>query len=105
MLGQPGGTGIEEGRQMADKRGDFGSRAVGGLAAVVAGFATRKAMTAAWKKITGKEPPEHPEDPEVALAEAVGWAAMMGVAMATARMLATRLATKRLHGSSAEKTD
>jgi hypothetical protein len=97
---------------MADKRGDFGSRAVGGLAAVAAGFATRKAMTLAWKRITGKEPPEHPEDPDVRLAEAVGWAAMMGVAMSTARLLATRVATRRLHGpaveaaeKTAEKTD
>ena len=94
---------------MADKRGDFGSRAVGGLAAVAAGFATRKAMTLAWKRVVGKEPPEHPEDPEVGLAEAVGWAAMMGVAMSTARLLATRVATRRMHPPRAEieaaKTD
>jgi Protein of unknown function (DUF4235) len=90
---------------MADKPGGFGSRAVGGLAAVAAGFATRKALTVAWKRITGKEPPEHPEDPEVRLAEAVGWAAMMGVAMSTARLLATRVATRRIHGSSAKTAD
>lgn len=90
---------------MAKKRGDFGSRAVGGLAAVAAGFATRKVMTLAWKGITGKEPPEHPEDPEVRLAEAVGWAAMMAVAMSTARLLATRVATRRMHSAPAEKTD
>lgn len=80
---------------MADKRGDIGSRAIGGLAAIVAGFATRKLMAVAWKRLMGKEPPEHPEDPQVALAEAVGWAAAMGVAMSTARLLATRVATKR----------
>jgi hypothetical protein len=62
-------------------------------------------MTLAWKRITGREPPEHPEDPEVGLAEAVGWAAMMAVAMSTARLLATRMATRRLHSSPAEKTD
>jgi hypothetical protein len=90
---------------MADKRGNFGSRAVGGVAALAAGFATRKAMTLAWKRITGKEPPEHPEDPEVRLAEAVGWAAMMGVAMATARLLATRMATRRMHSAPAQKAD
>jgi hypothetical protein len=89
---------------MADKPG-IGSRAVGGAAAVAAGFATRKVMTLAWKRITGREPPEHPEDPEVGLAEAVGWAAMMAVAMSTARLLATRMATRRLHSSPAEKTD
>ena len=88
---------------MADKRGDFASRAVGGVAGGVAGFATRKVMSAAWKKITGKEPPTHPEDPEVALAEAVTWAAVMAVAMATARLLATRIATKRLQSSVCDK--
>ena len=80
---------------MADKRGDIGSRLIGGLAAAAAGFATRKVMTAGWRKLTGKEPPEHPEDPQVALAEAIGWAAVMGVAMSTARLLATRVAAKR----------
>jgi hypothetical protein len=90
---------------MADKPGNVGSRAVGGLAAVAAGFATRKAMTLAWKQITGKEPPAHPEDPEVRLAEAVGWAAMMAVAMSTARLLATRVATRRMHGPRAIKAD
>ena len=90
---------------MADKPGNFGSRAVGGAAAVAAGFATRKVMTLAWKRITGKEPPVHPEDPEVRLAEAVGWAAVTAVAMSTARLLATRMATRRMHSSPAEKTD
>jgi hypothetical protein len=90
---------------MADKPGNFGSRAVGGAAAVAAGFATRKVMTLAWKRITGKEPPAHPEDPEVRLAEAVGWAAVTAVAMSTARLLATRMATRRMHSSPAEKTD
>jgi hypothetical protein len=90
---------------MADKRGDFASRAVGGIAGGVAGFVTRKVMSVAWKRITGKEPPTHPEDPEVALGEAVSWAAMMAVAMATARLLATRLATKKLGGSASEKPE
>jgi hypothetical protein len=86
---------------MADKRGDFASRAVGGVAGGLAGVVTRKAMTTVWKKATGKEPPSHPEDPDVALAEAIGWAVVMGVAMSIARLLATRLATKRLQGPAA----
>jgi hypothetical protein len=91
---------------MADKRGDVGSRAVAGIAALGAGFATRKVMRLAWTKITGKEPPEHPEDPEVGWKEAIGWAVVMGVAMSTARLLATRLATRQMQGTSepAEKT-
>jgi hypothetical protein len=90
---------------MADKRGDFASRAVGGLAAVIAGFVTRKVMSMAWKRFTGKEPPAHPEDPEVELLEAVSWAAMMGVAMATARLLATRAATRRMQGPPGEPAE
>lgn len=90
---------------MADKRGDFASRAVGGVAGAVAGLVTRKAITTVWKKVTGKEPPAHPEDPEVALAEAIGWAAVMGLAMAIARLLATRLATKRLVGPPSDKAE
>lgn len=81
---------------MAEKRGDIGSRAVAGIAALGAGFVTRKAVTLAWKKVTGKEPPEHPENPDVGLAEAIGWAVVMGVAMSTARLLATRLAARRM---------
>ena len=88
---------------MADKRGDFASRAVGGVAGGVAGLVTRKAMTTVWKKVTGKEPPSHPEDPEVGLTEAIGWAVVMGVAMSIARLLATRLATKRLAGPASEQ--
>lgn len=90
---------------MADKRGDFATRAVGGVAGAGAGFVTRKAMSVAWKKVTGKEPPTHPEDPEVALAEAVTWAAVMAVAMSTARLIATRLATKRLQSSVCDKPE
>ena len=55
----------------------------------------RKAITFAWKKATGKEPPTNPESPEVHLAEAIGWAVVMGVGMEVARLLATRAAAKR----------
>ena len=49
----------------------------------------------AWKKVTGKEPPEHPEDPQVALREALVWGIVLGAGVHTARMLATRLASGR----------
>ena len=90
---------------MAEKRGDLTSRVVSGVAGGAAGLVTRKAMTAVWKKTTGKEPPTHPEDPQVALIEAIGWAAMMGLAMSIARLLATRLATRRLQGPPRDKTE
>jgi Protein of unknown function (DUF4235) len=90
---------------MAEKSGTFTTRAIGGVAGAGAGFVTKKVMTVAWKRVTGREPPANPEDPEVALGEAVSWAAVMGVAMATARLLAIRLANKRLRNAVCETPD
>jgi hypothetical protein len=80
---------------MADKRMDIGTRVIGGLAAMIAAFVMRKAITTVWVKATGKEPPAHPEDPQVALGEALGWAVITAVGAESARLLATRAATKR----------
>jgi hypothetical protein len=79
---------------MADK-GDIGWRVMAGAAAFAGGWVARKAITAAWKKTTGKEPPANPESPEVELAEALGWAVVLGVGIEVARLLATRAAAKR----------
>ncbi|WP_067458326.1 DUF4235 domain-containing protein [Actinomadura macra] len=79
---------------MADK-GDIGYRVVAGAAAFAGGFVAKKAITLAWKKSTGKEPPTNPESPDVALAEAIGWAVVMGVGMELARLLATRAAARQ----------
>ncbi|MEV5572785.1 DUF4235 domain-containing protein [Spirillospora sp. NPDC052269] len=79
---------------MADK-GDIGWRVLAGAAAFAGGFAAKKAITMAWKKSTGKEPPANPESPEVALTEAVAWAVVMGVGVEVARLLATRAAARQ----------
>ncbi|MEU5882336.1 DUF4235 domain-containing protein [Spirillospora sp. NPDC047279] len=76
---------------MADK-GDIGWRLMAGAAAFAGGWVAKKAITLAWKKSTGKEPPTNPESPDVALKEAIGWAVLMGVGMEVARLLATRAA-------------
>lgn len=81
---------------MSDKRGDGGTKALGALAAFAAAFAARKLITIAWTKITGKEPPSDPQDPQVGIGEALSWAVVMGVAIETARLLASRAATRRL---------
>jgi hypothetical protein len=78
-----------------DKRADIGTRMIGGLAAMGFAFVMRKVITAVWTKATGKEPPAHPEDPQVALSEALGWAVITAVGAETARLLATRAVTKR----------
>jgi Protein of unknown function (DUF4235) len=82
---------------MADRKADIGTKAVSAVAAMVAAFVARKVITIAWTKITGKEPPTHPEDPQVALAEALGWAVLTGVTVEAARLLATRAAVRRTY--------
>jgi hypothetical protein len=86
---------------MAAKRVGGSSRMVIMVAAFVAASIARKAITFGWKRITGKEPPTDPQDPDVALAEALGWAVVMGVGMETARLLATRFTTARIRNASA----
>jgi len=74
-----------------------GNKAVTALVGFGAAFAARKVIQFAWKKITGKEPPE-PEDPQVALAEALVWGLILGAGVSTARMLATRATSRRPAG-------
>jgi hypothetical protein len=91
---------------MADQqRADIGTRVAGGLAALAAAFVTRKLIAAVWTRVTGKEPPVHPEDPQVRLPEALGWAVVTGVGMEAARLLATRAATRRVRTSRAGQPD
>jgi Protein of unknown function (DUF4235) len=77
------------------QRGSAASRAVSALAAAGAAFAVRKLLTVGWKTVTGKEPPDRPEDPEVALSEALIWGVVLGAAVGAARLLATRATTRR----------
>ena len=77
---------------MADK-GSGGNKAVTALVGFAAAFAARKVIQFAWKKITGKEPPDA-EDPQVALAEALAWGIAMAVGVQVVRLLAVRAATR-----------
>jgi Protein of unknown function (DUF4235) len=83
---------------MADKRGSGGNKLISGAVGFVAAFGARKILIFAWKKVTGKEPPEHPEDPQVALGEALSWGILLGVGVQVARMLALRATAKRVSG-------
>jgi hypothetical protein len=83
---------------MADKRAAGGNRMLSAVVGFAAAFGARKMLIFAWKKITGKEPPEHPEDPQVALGEALTWGILLGVGVQLARMLALRAATRRVAG-------
>lgn len=75
-----------------------GSRVVSALVGAGAAFAARKVLSFGWTKVTGKEPPEHPEDPQVALRDALVWGIVLGAGMHTARMLAARATTRRPAG-------
>ena len=86
---------------MADKqverKADIGTKVVSAVAAMAAAFIARKLITIVWTKAVGKEPPTHPEDPQVALTEALGWAVLTGVSVEAARLLATRAAARRTY--------
>jgi len=90
---------------MAGKRGDLLTKAVSAIAGAAAAYLARKAITLAWNRIAGKEPPEHPEDPQVALGEALGWALIAGAGVGAARMLATRAVSRMTNSSPDEITD
>jgi hypothetical protein len=91
----------EEGGRMAGKQGSSGSKAVNALVGAAAAFGARKLLFFVWKKVTGSAPPEHPEDPQVALRDALIWGVVLGAGVSTARLLATRAATGR-HKSDAD---
>jgi hypothetical protein len=83
---------------MAGKQADAGAKAIKALVGMGAAFVARKIIILAGKKITGREPPEHPEDPQVALHDALLWGIVVGAGVHTARVLATRAAAKHLQG-------
>jgi hypothetical protein len=83
---------------MADRKVDLGTRIISALLAMSAAFVARKVITFAWTKATGREPPTHPEDPQVALGEALSWSVLTGVSVEAARLLATRAAARRAYG-------
>jgi len=81
---------------MADKPGDGMNKAVATAAAFGAASITRKALGMGWKRVTGREPPTDPQDPQYGLAEALGWAIVIGAVMGVARVLAFRAAAGAL---------
>ena len=82
-----------------DRKVDLGTKIISAVAAMAAAFIARKLITFAWTKATGKEPPTHPEDPRVALTEALSWSVLTGVTVEAARLLATRAAARRTYSN------
>jgi hypothetical protein len=85
---------------MASKGSRGSRRAISGIAAAAADLAAdhyaRRAITAGWKRVTGKEPPTDPSNPKVALPEALTWAIIVGVVVEATRMLTARYATRQI---------
>lgn len=88
---------------MSDNSDTARTRAMAAVAAVAAAWAARKVITFGWTKITGKEPPGNPEDPHVGVGEALSWAVILGVSIESARLLATRAATRKMRQPSASE--
>jgi hypothetical protein len=88
---------------MSDNSDSAGTRAMAALAAVAAAWVARKVITFGWTKVTGKEPPGNPEDPHVGVAEALSWAVILGVSIESARLLATRAATRKMRQAPANE--
>jgi hypothetical protein len=84
-------------KKVADRKVDLGTKIISAVAAMAAAFIARKLITFVWTKATGKEPPTHPEDPQVALTEALSWSVLTGVSVEAARLLATRAAARRAY--------
>ncbi|GAA3217966.1 DUF4235 domain-containing protein [Actinocorallia longicatena] len=74
---------------------DIGWKIFAGIAGMASAYAVRKTIEFSWKKGTGKEPPMNPEDPNVRLTEALGWAVIMGVGLEVTRVLVSRAAVKQ----------
>jgi Protein of unknown function (DUF4235) len=81
---------------MADKdKEDVRTRIMYGAVTVSAVFVARKLLMFAWTRATGKKPPTNPEDPQVALAEALGWSVLVGITVSAVRVLAIRAVSRK----------
>ncbi|MFO7249535.1 MAG: DUF4235 domain-containing protein [Actinomycetes bacterium] len=76
-------------------RQDLAWRVIGALIGLGTTFVARKAIEYGWEKVTGKKPPADLDSPEIGMAEAIGYAVLMGVGMEVTRIVATRTAAKR----------
>lgn len=61
--------------------------------AIGTGVLLRRVLSKQWEKRTGRTPPTNPADADVAWSEALGWAALTGVAIGVGRVVARRVTT------------
>ncbi|SNQ47817.1 conserved hypothetical protein [Frankia canadensis] len=79
---------------MAKAASKLGWKVIGGAATALAGTAASKGVTVAYRKIRKSDPPVNPADPDTALAEAIAWAAISGLAIGLGRLAAERAAAR-----------
>jgi len=82
-------------KQVSKKSGDTSKKLVTTLATAVAVWAARKLLALAWRRATGKTPPD-PADPQVRIVEAISWAALVGVTVEATRLAAARATGRRM---------
>lgn len=70
--------------------GKYVFKVIGIGAGVLAGKVARSALEKGWARTRGAEPPRNPAVPGTSWGEAVSWAVASGVAVAVARLLATK---------------
>jgi Protein of unknown function (DUF4235) len=75
---------------VAGAAGKMGWKIVAAAFAIPAGIAARKALDAGWRAARRNDPPRNPAAPGTSWAEALAWAAVSGLAMAGARLIAAR---------------
>ena len=81
-------------KQRSKKSGDASKKLATTLATAVAVWAARKLLAVAWRRATGKTPPD-PADPQVRITEALGWAALVGVTVEATRLFTARATGRR----------
>ena len=81
----------------SEEKPDLQWRIVGGLVGLAVGYASKRVLSFAWERTTGKKPPASADSPEVGLGEALAYAVVMGLGMEVARIVATRAAARKWH--------
>jgi hypothetical protein len=75
---------------VAGSAGKIGWKIVAAAFAVPTGIATRKAIETGWRKAKHDDPPKNPAAPGTEWSEALMWAVVSGIAVASARLVAAR---------------
>jgi hypothetical protein len=80
-----------------DEQGGTGYKILAVLASFLGAMLARKGVAAAWKLVSGNEPPANPEHPDVTWGEAAAWAVISGAVVGLARMVAQKRVASTWH--------